>query len=413
MKINLNLKDIIGKGYKTFWKSRKRYLVVKGGRGSKKSRTSALKVIIGIMKYVDTNALIIRKTERTLKQSCYAELEWAINRLGVEASWKVTKSPLEMTYIPTNQKILFRGLDNPLKLTSITVKKGIINTVWIEEAYEITKEDDFNKIDLSIRGILPKGAFFQFIITFNPWNNKHWLKKRFFDKEDEDIEAITTNYMCNEFIGTETLKQYEKMKIDNPRRYDVEGLGNWGMSEGLIFNNWIECEFDVDTIKQIVNIKNVIGIDFGYSTDPLAMLNALIDEDRKEIYIIDEVYKKNLTNDKIISEIKIRNWQKEKIIADSSEPKSIEEIRRGGILRIYPAIKGQGSIEYGIKKVNEYKLFILPKCVNTLTEITSYVYDDKGKPIDMMNHLMDCLRYLVTYDNNKQKSVATNRKIIT
>ncbi|NYV28420.1 PBSX family phage terminase large subunit [Streptobacillus felis] len=184
------LPSIIGKGYKKFWNCKKRYLVVKGSRGSKKSKTTALKLIYSLMKYPNTNALVVRKTKETLKDSCYAELQWAINRLQVENNWKITKSPMEMIYKPTGQKILFRGLDSPLKLTSITVEKGIINFVWIEEAYEIMKEDDFNKIDMSIRGILPDEAYYQFIITFNPWNSKHWLKKRFFDNEDEDVEAI-------------------------------------------------------------------------------------------------------------------------------------------------------------------------------------------------------------------------------
>ena len=408
------LPKIIGKGYATFWKSKKRYLVVKGSRASKKSKTTALKLIYNIMKYPKSNGLIVRKVHRTLKDSCYSELEWAINTLGVADKWSCKASPImEFTYLPTNQKILFRGMDDPLKLTSITVSVGVLNFVWIEEAFEISKEEDFDKLDLSIRGQLPEGYFKQIILTFNAWSDRHWLKSRFFDNENEDIEALTTNYLKNEFLGVDDLKVFEKMKKDNPRRYAVEGLGEWGVMEGLIYENWLEYDFDYKELIKNDDFEFRIGLDFGFTTDPVAIIMLLINEKDKEIYIFDEVYKKHLTNDKIANEIKNRFYQKELIIADSAEQKSIEELKRYGLTRIRPAIKGQGSIMYGIKKVNEYKLYIHSRCVNTLTEISSYTYDNKtGKPIDLNNHLLDALRYAVA-QNTKQKGIVNGRKIIT
>lgn len=407
------LPKIIGKGYATFWKSKKRYLVVKGSRASKKSKTTALKLIYNIMKYPKSNGLVIRKVYRTLKDSCFSELEWAINTLGVADKWSYKASPMEFTYLPTNQKILFRGMDDPLKLTSITVSVGVLNFVWIEEAFEISKEEDFDKLDLSIRGQLPKGYFKQIILTFNAWSDRHWLKARFFDNENEDIEALTTTYLKNEFLGIDDLKVFEKMKIDNPRRYAVEGLGEWGVMEGLIYENWLEYDFDYKELIKNDDFEFRIGLDFGFTTDPVAIIMLLINEKDKEIYVFDEVYKKHLTNDKIANEIKNRFYQKEVIIADSVEPKSIEELKRYGLTRIRPAIKGQGSIMYGIKKVNEYKLYIHSRCVNTLTEISSYTYDNKtGEPIDLNNHLLDALRYAVA-QNTKQKGIVNGRKIIT
>ena len=144
MEKKIYLPDIIGSGYRTFWNFKGRYCVCKGSRGSKKSKTTALWHIYNMMKYKDANTLVIRKTERTLKDSCYADLKWAINKLGVDNYWKCTINPLEIIYIPTGQKILFRGFDDPLKLTSITVSTGVLCWCWIEEAYEINKEENFN-----------------------------------------------------------------------------------------------------------------------------------------------------------------------------------------------------------------------------------------------------------------------------
>lgn len=193
--IKINLPDVVGKGYGTFWRFKGRYRVCKGSRASKKSKTTALWYIVNMMKYPEANTLVVRKTFRTLKDSCFTELKWAVHRLKVDAWWDFKESPLEATYKPTGQKIYFRGLDDPLKVTSITVDVGVLCWAWLEEAYEVMKEDDFNILDESIRGEVPEGLFKQWTITFNPWNEHHFLKKRFFDAPpDPDILAMTTNY---------------------------------------------------------------------------------------------------------------------------------------------------------------------------------------------------------------------------
>ena len=240
----IRLPDLVGKGYKDFWNFKGRYRVCKGSRASKKSKTAALFFIYSMMKYPGANLLVIRKVYRTLKDSCFSDLKWAINRLGVQDYWSVKESPLEIIYIPTGQKILFRGLDDPLKVTSITVETGNLCWAWIEEAYEINKEQDFNMLDESIRGTVEEPLYKQITLTFNPWNELHWLKKRFFDVEDENIMAKTTNYMCNEWLDDSDKKLFEDMKKNNPRRYQVAGLGNWGIVEGLVYENWRELEFD-------------------------------------------------------------------------------------------------------------------------------------------------------------------------
>ena len=229
LKNKIYLPDIVGRGYKTYWNFKGRFRVCKGSRASKKSKTTALNFITRLIEYPSANLLVVRKTFRTLKDSCFAELKWAIDRLGVSNYFECRVSPLEITYKPTGQKIYFRGLDDPLKITSITVSTGVLCWLWIEESYEIGSESDFDILQESIRGEVPKGLFKQITLTFNPWNEHHWLKKRFFDCEpNEDILAITTNYMINEWLDDSDRKMFEDMKKHNPKRYQVAGLGNWG-----------------------------------------------------------------------------------------------------------------------------------------------------------------------------------------
>lgn len=168
MNLKINLPEIIGRGYKTFWNFKGRYCVVKGSRGSKKSYTSALKIVHNMMKYEGSNTLVIRKVADTNKDSTYAQLKIAIKRLGVSHLWKVSKSPIELTFIPYGTKILFRGLDDAQKITSITVDVGYLTYVWWEEMFQVLNEDDFNKVDLSIRGQIPEHLFKQHIMSFNP-----------------------------------------------------------------------------------------------------------------------------------------------------------------------------------------------------------------------------------------------------
>ena len=395
----MKLPELVGKGYKDFWNFKGRYRVCKGSRGSKKSKTTALFFIYSMMKYPGANLLVVRKVYRTLKDSCFTDLKWAINTLGVQDYWSVKESPLEIIYIPTGQKILFRGLDDPLKVTSITVETGNLCWAWIEEAYEISKEQDFNMLDESIRGTVEEPLYKQITLTFNPWNERHWLKKRFFDVEDENIMAKTTNYMCNEWLDDSDKKLFEDMKKNNPRRYQVAGLGNWGIVEGLVYENWEEKGFDVNEISRRRGVKSAFGLDFGYTNDPSAFFCGLIDVANKEIYVFDEIYKNAMKNRQIAEEIIRKGYGKERIVADSQEPKSIDELYDLGLKGIRKSRKGRDSINNGVQYIQDYKIIIHPRCVNFITEISNYMWDkDKfdnpiNKPVDDFNHLMDAMRY--------------------
>lgn len=395
----MNLPELVGKGYRDFWNFKGRYRVCKGSRASKKSKTTALFFIYSMMKYPGANLLVIRKVYRTLKDSCFTDLKWAINRLQVNDYWDIKESPLEMVYIPTGQKILFRGLDDSLKVTSITVETGNLCWAWLEEAYEINKEQDFNMLDESIRGKIEGPLYKQITLTLNPWNERHWIKKRFFDVKDENVMAKTTNYMCNEWLDESDKKLFEDMKKNNPRRYQVAGLGEWGIVEGLVYENWEEKEFDVNEISKRKGVKSAFGLDFGYTNDPSAFFCGLIDVANKEIYVFDEIYKNAMKNRQIAEEIIRKGYGKEKIVADSQEPKSIDELYDLGLKGIRKSRKGKDSINNGVQYIQDYKIIIHPRCVNFITEISNYMWDkDKfdnpiNKPVGDFNHLMDAMRY--------------------
>ena len=400
----VSLPDVIGKGYASFWNSRKRYVVCKGSRGSKKSKTAALWHIYHMMKYPLSNTLVIRKTERTLRNSCYSDLLWAAERLKVSHLWKGTINPLELTYIPTGQKIIFRGLDDPLKITSVSVPTGYICFLWVEEAYEIMRESDFDMMDESVRGELPEGYFKRITLTFNPWNDRHWLKSRFFDNPSDNVLSMTTTYKINEWLDESDIKLFEDMKVRNPRRYQVAGLGNWGVIDGLIYENWKEETF---TLSDIRDAESVAGLDFGYTNDPTAFFMGFLDMKAKRLYVWDEMYEKGLSNRRIYERIAELGYSKERITADSAEPKSIDELKGYG-LRATGAKKGKDSILNGIQWIQDLEIVIHPRCVNFLTEISSYTWkEDKfgkklNEPIDEFNHLMDAMRYAVERYVKKQ-----------
>ena len=409
----INIPTVVGKGYGKFWKSRHRYRVVKGSRSSKKSKTTALWYISHMMKYPQSNLLVVRKTFRTIKDSCYAELKWAANRLGVAHMWTFRTSPLEATFKPTGQSIYFRGMDDPLKITSITVSVGVLCWVWIEEAYEISSESDFDILDESIRGEMPEGLWKQATLTFNPWNEKIWIKKRFFDKSSPDILAMTTNYKINEFLDKSDMDNFESMRKRNPRRYQVAGLGEWGIVEGMIYENWKEIKFGLKDLPE--DAVSCPGLDYGYTNDPSAFVMQFYSPSQNRLYVYDEFYKKGMSNKMINREIHWMGYQKENIVADSAEPKSNAELRSYG-LRVVGAKKGPDSVKNGIQWIRDIEIWIHPRCVNFLTEIGNYGFKkdkfDKltNDPVDEFNHLMDAMRYglekhikVITPENREEK----------
>ena len=394
------LSDIVLPAYKEFWHTDKTYVICKGSRGSGKSKQSALWHIWNMRKNSLSNTLVVRKVYRTIKDSCYSDLCWAIEQLGMDDEWRCTLNPLEITRKKTGQKILFRGLDDGMKIASVSVPHGVLNYLWIEELYEIMNEADFDIIDESIRGELPDGYHKRVTATFNPWSEHHFSKKRFFDNPADNVLAMTATYMDNDRLSEDDFRMFEEMKTRNPRRYQVAGLGDWGVVEGLIYENWHEEEFTLEQIMTAYpDLEDGFGLDFGYTIDPSAGFFGFISKSARKVFVYDELYKKGLSNRALADEIQRMGYAKDQITADSAEPKSIDELRGFGLKRIKGAKKGRDSINNGIQFIQDYEIVIHPRCVNFITEISNYTWqkDKFGKsmntPVDDFNHLMDAMRY--------------------
>lgn len=397
----LSVTKTIGSGYNEFWHNKNFYRVMKGSRGSKKSKTTALNFIYRLMEYEWANLLVVRRFSNTNKQSTYTDLKWATNQLGVTHLFKFNDSLPEITYKPTGQKILFRGLDDPLKITSITVENGILCWAWFEEAYQIETFDKFSTVVESIRGSIDDSEFFkQITVTFNPWSERHWLKPTFFDEDTKlnNTFSYTTTYRVNEWLDEVDIARYEDLYRTNPRRARIVCDGDWGVAEGLVFENFEVKEFDwVKKLKE----KQVVahGSDFGFTQDPTTLISTIVDIQNKELWIYDEHYQRGMLTDEIYQMYLDKGLKNAKIIADSAEKRLITEIKRKGISNLKPSIKGQGSIMQGVQFIQGFKIYVHPTCEHTIEELNTYTFEqDKdgnwlNKPIDANNHLMDALRY--------------------
>lgn len=419
----IDMRKVVGGGYDEFWKFRGRYRLVKGGRGSKKSSTVALWYIYHMMLFwykfhIQVEMLCLRAYFVNHADSTYAQLKWAINRLGVAHLWKCYRNPLHIKFLPSGGRILFRGLDDPEKISSIKSPNGYIAWVWLEEAYEVKSAQQFEKVNLSIRGVLPKPLFYQMTFTFNPYSDKTWLKSRYFDhvnpdtglSDDGRIMAITRNFDCNEFLDEDFLAEMDRIRRLHPNEYNVVGLGNWGIQKGLIFTNWqVKCVRKDDSLANKIRLLAEsgftlrCGLDFGFTNDITAFLVCMVNTSQKEIYILDEITGTGMTPKAIASGIigKGALFASAEIVADSSNPMAIDLIRREGICGIIRSVKGAGSVLAGIDNLRQFKIFVDPVCVMTRTELENYKWqvskeDEEvflNEPMDEFNHCMDALRY--------------------
>lgn len=423
---NLDMGEVVGGGYDEFWKFRGRYRLVKGGRGSKKSSTAALWYIYHMMLFwykfhIQVEVLCLRAYFVNHADSTYAQLKWAINRLGVGHLWRCYRNPLHIKFLPSGGRILFRGLDDPEKISSIKSPNGYIAWVWLEEAYEVKSAQQFEKVNLSIRGILPKPLFYQMTFTFNPYSDKTWLKSRYFDhvnpktgvSDDGRIMAITRNFDCNEFLDDDFLAEMDRIRRLHPNEYNVVGLGNWGIQKGLIFTNWEVKSLKTPLAGNLLEGKIRAlsesgfalrcGLDFGFTNDITAFVVCMVNTKQKEIYILDEITGTGMTPKAIATGIinKGALFASAEIVADSSNPMAIDLIRREGIYGIIRSVKGSGSVLAGIDNLRQFKIFVDPVCIMTRTELENYKWkvskeDEEvflNEPMDEFNHCMDALRY--------------------
>ena len=371
----------------------KRYEVYYGGAGSGKSYFVAQKLVIKAL--TDRRkVLVLRKVGRTVKNSVFQLILDTLNLFQIKDKCKINKTDFSIE-LPNGSIFLCSGLDDPEKIKSIA---GLTDA-WLEEATEFT-QDDFNQIDLRIRDPLAKDQ--QLILSFNPVSKASWCYLQFFAENPEldefrsKVEIVKSNYTNNPHLPQADVDSLLLLKATNPVYYGIYALGDFGSLDKLVYSNWQKFEFNKEDIKGDL----IIGLDFGYTNDPTALVAAIVNAEENRIYVFKEWGGTGLLNDDIAKNIIDFGFAKSIIKADSAEQKSIDEIKRAGVLRISPCTKGQGSILQGIQKLQQYELIIHPDCKEILNELQNYAWEkDKqtneyiNKPIDKYNHYLDALRY--------------------
>ncbi|WP_019123802.1 PBSX family phage terminase large subunit [Brevibacillus massiliensis] len=408
----IKLSEIVTPKFQEFWRASnsRKYLrhVLKGGRGSSKSTHVALKLIKDMMKYPVT-ALCVRKVARTLEESVFEQLKEAIEMLGVSEYWRVMKSPLQLIYLPRGNKVIFRGADDPLKIKSIKVSKFPIAFLWIEELAEFKTEEEVSTIENSVlRAELPDGLFYAFYYSYNPPKRKQsWVNKKY---ESHMIPANTfvhhSTYLDNPHISKAFVEEAEHIKATKPDKYKWEYLGE-AIGSGVVpFENLTFRRITDDEIKTFDNIKQ--GIDFGYGPDPYAFVRWHYDKTRRRIYAIDEHYGQKISNREAAAWIKGKGYHTQQTIADSAEPKSIDELKDHGI-RIKGAKKGPDSVQYGEEWLDDLEEIVIDpaRTPNIAREFENidYATDADGNPRarleDKDNHTIDATRYAFEGDMKK------------
>lgn len=383
--------------YKPLFDDKTRYYIITGGRGSSKSY-SVNTTLCALSQESDNKILFTRKTMTSAHISIIPEFREKIERLGWESIFDINKTEIKNKL--SGSEILFRGIqsssgDNTANLKSL---QGV--TTWVlDEAEELTDEDTFDRIDLSIRH---QNKHNRVILILNPTTKEHWIYKRFFESmgvnegfngTNGNVTYIHTDYRDNvKYLSKSFLEQVERIKETNPDKYKHVILGGWlDKAEGVVFTNWSIGEFKD-------NGKTIFGQDYGFSIDPTTLNEVSIFKAQKKIYIRECFYKPKLTTSEI-ADLNRKYAKDSLIVADSAEPRLIDELNSLG-LNVEPTIKGQGSVTAGIALMQDYELIIDPSSINIIKELNNYVWNDKktNTPIDNYNHAIDAIRYAISFE---------------
>lgn len=383
--------------------SKKRYKLLRGSAGSGKSVNVAQDFIIKLSdpKFKGANLLVVRKADVTNKHSTYAELKAAIFRIfgeEWEKYWSIKISPMELKCKLTGNMIIFRGMRDDKereKIKSINFDSGKLCFIWLEEATEF-EEADVDILDDRLRGKLSRNLYYQITFTFNPINIGHWIKRKYFDIEHEDVFTHHSTYLDNRFIDDAYHRRMMRRKEEDPEGYAVYGLGEWGELSGLIINSFSVYEFSTD----YSNFNSmVIGQDFGFN-HANAILTVGFKDD--EIYICDEIYVHEMDTNDIIKLAQERGLNKRlRMYCDSAEPDRIMMWKRAGYLA-EAVVKNPGSVKAQIDILKKMKIHIHPSCTNTIREIQQWKWKkDKqtnlyiDEPVPFNDDAMAALRYAI------------------
>ena len=379
-----------------------RYNVYYGGRGSGKTRFCFDKLVLKGLKEKRT-ILLMRKTTANCKYSVWKELKDAVERFKLTKYFTFYESDYSAVCHLTGTVFRCQGLDNAEKIKGFSE----ISDVLLEEATEFTPED-FDLIDGTVRSVKYKLPL-QMYFLFNPVSKANHVFKRFgFDTGivPNNTFILKTTYLDNPHLSQDYIQRMENMKLTNPTRWKIEALGDFVSLDKLIFQNYTVEEFNHAEIQGELQI----GMDFGFINDVSTIVASILDEENGRIYVFKEWGATGKTNDELAKIISSLGFSKSTIIADAAEQKSIEEIRRLGITRIKPCVKGPDSIIHGIQKLQNYQIIVHPQCSELITEFENYSWQkDKttgeyiNKPIDAFNHYCDALRYSLQCVDNSRK----------
>lgn len=371
-----------------------RTMVFYGGGGSGKSKFAVQRTILKCLKFNNRKVLVVRNVLNTVRDSVFAEFKACITEWKLDRFVKITESYLTIEF-KNGSSIIFKGMDDEEKIKSI---QGITD-IFVEEATEIN-QDKYDQLQIRLRN--KRAGKNQIILCYNPIGKDNWVYPYFHEKGyplEKNCIVAHTNYKHNRFLPQENIDMLENLKETNPFKYRVYALGEFASLGKGIYENFKEEDFDEYALRKL-GIQCYFGVDFGYTNDPSTLVKVYADTINRKLYVADELYKKGMLNKEIVTWIQMRRYDHEVITADSSEPKSIEEIKRSGVRKMKGARKGKDSVIHGIQFIQNYEIIVHPRCVNFLIELYNYTWKkDKGtneyinEPEDKYNHLMDALRY--------------------
>ena len=404
--------------FKEFNKTKCRYRLAMGSAGSGKSVDIATDFILKLsdIKYKGANLLVVRQTETSHKDSTFAELLSAINRIGLSRFWSYTLTPLTLTCKTTGNMIIFRGFSDQRareRVKSITFPQGKLTWIWCEEATEL-QESDCDILDDRLRGQLDNpNLYYQMTFSFNPVSASHWIKRKYWDYESDDIFKCHSTYLDNRFLDKSYHKRMMMRKEQDPEGYQVYGLGEWGELGGLILTNYVVEDLSTDFNRY----DNVLySQDFGYNHANCILEVGFKDD---EIYILRELYVHEKDTDEIIQMANEMSIDKrKKMWCDSAEPDRIKMWQKAGY-KAEGVKKEQGSVNAQIDYLKQHKIHINGCCLNTIKEIQQWKWQkDKttglyiDTPVDFMDDAMAALRYSVENYRRNRRLKTMNKSLL-
>ena len=380
-----------------------------GGAGSGKSVFICQKLLIKALND-KRKVLVIRKIQASQKESCWRLFLETLDQFHILEYCTIRVSDMTIT-LPNKSTFIFKGLDDNEKIKSIV---GITD-IWMEEATEFL-EEDYEQLKLRMRAKKPD---LQMYLSFNPVSRANWIYKRWFAENAYDTAFILkTTYKDNKFLPQQYIQSLEELIETSPIYYKIYVMGEFTSLNKLVYTKWKKNEVNIEELLKKDNTYICCGLDFGFSLDPTAFVASILDEKDKKIYVYREIVVKGKTNIELADLLTTEGFSKAIIIADSAEPKSIEELRQEGIRRIKPSKKGPDSIIHGIQKLQQYEIIVDPSCIHVITELENYSWqkDKSGeyiqRPIDDFNHCLDALRYSLQCVNAQRRMESFDKHLL-